>query len=493
MQTSFCRIYGLLLGVLAGNIVCIGHPSLAADPPATRQLHFNYWDCSRAQKHVTSMLAPKDEDTEAATYWQKRGVQLLHWQAGNAVVKDWKTPEKYAEEWQKIVPPQSGIMIDEFGGGNEPDQIMGRALVMTRKQSPRLFLAPYCMAVGGSDMVEGFRAADLILVECYVNDWRSYRVFDDRFGSTCKHGLSKKSLVVLGVGGEWASTEKEIRQQFAYLREKYPEMPGIAFFPRVPDRLTAAVDRAIEDYFLKPTHPPRYQSPLELPMPTDKAQVEAAKYRERFAKGQIVKPLASLQKLDVACSKPKKPDEKGGPENATIVLPTSEGKTVSLSFDVELDRVYFYGRVGVKLVGENCSLGFEWSHHEPDTDVQANVPRAYFMWTGGDKDSIRETIPPAMGPGKKFRFFAAYNADSKTVRGMLLREDGGLMWDTGDIPTGASFRCDKLKLEVTSFEGSDIRLQPETGRLFLRSVSGGPRPSPYVIESWISNLEVRVP
>ena len=73
------------------------------------------------------------------------------------------------------------------------------------------------------------------------------------------------------------------------------------------------------------------------------------------------------------------------------------------------------------------------------------------------------------------------------------------MWDTGDIPTNAEFRCDKLKVEVSSFvegisfEGSEIRHQPETGRLFLRGVSPGPRPSPYVLESWISNLEVYMP
>lgn len=66
------------------------------------------------------------------------------------------------------------------------------------------------------------------------------------------------------------------------------------------------------------------------------------------------------------------------------------------------------------------------------------------------------------------------------------------MWDSGAIPTNAAFRCDKLKVEVTSFEGSDIRLQPEKARLFLRGVSGGPLPSPYVLESWISNLQVHV-
>ncbi len=492
MQTSFCRIYSLLLGVLTGIIVCECQPSLAADPPATRQLHFNYWDCSREQKHVTSMLAPKPEDTEAADYWRKRGVQLLGWKGGIAIAKDWKTPEKYAQEWQKIVQPQSGIMIDEFGGGDPADQMMGQALMMVRKQSPRLFLAPYCIGVKGDGMVEGFRAADLVLVECYLSDWRSYPAFGERFGATRKFGLSNKSLAVLGIGPIWASTEKEIRQQFAYLRQNYPEMPGVAFFPRVPDRLIAAVDRAIEDYFLKPTPPPRYISPLELPPPNEQAQNAAATFRKQFAQGDVVKPLASSPKLNVVLGKSDKPDEKRGPESATIAIPSNEGRSISLSFDVELDRVYFYGRVGIKLVGENCSLGFDWCHHEPDTDVQANVPRAVFSWTGGDKDGIRETIPPAMGPGKKFHFFAAYNADSKTIRGMLLREDGTLMWDSGDIPTNAAFRCDKLKVEVTSFEGSDIRLQPEKARLFLRGVSGGPLPSPYVLESWISNLELRV-
>jgi hypothetical protein len=142
------------------------------------------------------------------------------------------------------------------------------------------------------------------------------------------------------------------------------------------------------------------------------------------------------------------------------------------------------------LVGKNNSLGFEWCHHEPDTDVKPHVPRAFFTWTGADKDSIHETIPPAMGPGRKFRFFASYDARTKFIRGMLMREDGALMWDTGDLPTDKAFQCDRLKVEVTSFEGSEIRPDPDTSRLFLRGVSRGPLPSPYVMESWISHVEV---
>jgi hypothetical protein len=95
-----------------------------------------------------------------------------------------------------------------------------------------------------------------------------------------------------------------------------------------------------------------------------------------------------------------------------------------------------------------------------------------------------------MGPGRKFRFFASYDARTKFIRGMLMREDGALMWDTGDLPTDKAFQCDRLKVEVTSFEGSEIRPDPDTSRLFLRGVSRGPLPSPYVMESWISHVEV---
>ncbi|MBI3923808.1 MAG: hypothetical protein HY318_20470 [Armatimonadetes bacterium] len=536
------------------TINSLGFPAFVAPHP----LHFNYWGCSPKQLCVTSILAPKDESNEAAS-WASRGVQLFRWKWGNGIAKEWQTPEKYAEDWQKIGPYQSGIMIDEFGGGDEIDQRMGRALVLTRTQSPNLFLAPYCLRVAGDDMVAGFKAADLVLVECYVGDWRSYRAFDDRFGSTRPAGLSSKSLVALGVGGGWITTEKELRQQVAYLRSVYPEMPGIAFFPVVPNRLTNAVDRVIEDYYLNPAlqltidaegrqaqirnigcltargvmvllaspdgksqrrfiktiqpdqsarlavpegataqieaAPERYtvveyRSPLQESPPLGTVQAEAAKYRDRFKNGEAAQPLATNPKVEVSLSKPEKPESKSSVESATIEIPPSRGRSVAISFDVELGRVWFYGTVGVKLVGEDSSLGFEWCHHEPDTDVHPDVPRASFTWAGPRKDSLHETIPPAMGPERKFRFFAAYDGGTRSVRGMLLRSDGSLMWDTGNLPTGSSFQCDRLKVDVTPFEGSEIRYDPTPRRLFLRGVSGGPLPSPYVNESWISNLEI---
>lgn len=519
-------------------------------------LHFNYWSCPPSQRYVTSVLAPKDEETALAASWLSRGVLPLRWKWGYGIAKEWKTAETYAEDWKKLAPSQAGIMIDEFGSGEPIDQLMGRALSLVRKEAPGLFLAPYCMGVDGDGMVAGFRDADLILVECYVGDWRGYGVFD-RWRSTRKHELAGKALAVLGLGPDWVTTEKELRRQVAYIRTTMPEMPGLAFFPGASDRLMQAVDRAIYDYYLAPAvllttdaeghtaevrnlgclpakqvsitlvsregktqrctvrrlepeaserfplpqgYEPRleaapgkytvirYQDPSKLPPPDMAAQTAASAYRERFRAADRVRPLAGSPKLDIAVSESDKPEHKGKVESATIAVPPSNGRSVALTFDVELGRVWFYGSVGVKLAGEG-SLGFSWCHHEPDTDVAGSVPRAYFTFGDAKKTVARETLPPAMGPDRRFRLFASYDAKG-FVRGMLLKHDGGLLWDTGDLPVDPSFRCDRLRLEVLPFEGSEIRHEAEAARLFLRSVSGGPLPSPYVLESWVSNAEV---
>ena len=214
------------------------------------RLHFAYWGCPTTQHHVTAVMA-NDKDGAPSRQWHDRGVATLRWKGGYCYAKQWTTSQHYVESWSKVLPHNTGILIDEFSNGNATDQRMGKALVEMRRRHPAMMIVPYCVGLGGDDMVAGFRASDLCLAECYCCDWRYYGRFR-RWDALAKHGLAGKSLVALGLGPKWASTEAEIRDQFAYLRTTRPEMPGMSFFGAAKGRLAEAIDRAIEDYFLRP-------------------------------------------------------------------------------------------------------------------------------------------------------------------------------------------------------------------------------------------------
>lgn len=218
----------------------------------TRRLHFNYWQCGREQRYATSVL-DNSEDAESPWEWRRRGVLALGWQGGQWLwANGANSPEKVAARWLSVPQGRAGVMIDEFGGGDAVDQQLGRALLLTRERNPRLFLAAYCLSVGGKEMTEGFGQSDLILVETYTADWRWDGMLTGRWRTAVQAGLTEKSIAVLGLGSSWIGTESELRRTFRMVRANCPDMPGIGFFPNVPPRLTKAVDAAIEDYFLRP-------------------------------------------------------------------------------------------------------------------------------------------------------------------------------------------------------------------------------------------------
>jgi len=218
----------------------------------SRRLHFNYWQCRPEQRFVTSVM-DNSKTTEAAIRWKRRGVKPLGGQGGQwHWTRGYGSAEKMAKLWSNVPEERVGIVIDEFGGGDEIDQQLGNALRLTRKQMPKMFLAPYCLSVSGQKMIDGYRQADLVLVETYTSDWRWDGVITGRWKTAVDAGLANKSIAVLGLGSQWIGTERELRRVFRMLRTTCPEMPGIGFFPDVPPRLARAVDSAIEDYFLRP-------------------------------------------------------------------------------------------------------------------------------------------------------------------------------------------------------------------------------------------------
>ena len=250
-RTGSCRITATVRGPQGSELKQF-KVSPAQVHVTSRRLHFNYWQARPEQRFVTSVM-DNSKTTEAAIRWKRRGVMPLGYKSGQwHWAHGYDSPEKMTTLWKDLPAQRAGIVIDEFGGGDAVDQQLGEALLLTREQRPKMFIAPYCLSVSGSKMIDGYRQSNLILVETYTSDWRWDGTITGRWKTAVDAGLKDKSIAVLGLGSQWIGTERELRRVFRMIRATCPHMPGVGFFPDVPPRLMKAVDSAIEDYFLNP-------------------------------------------------------------------------------------------------------------------------------------------------------------------------------------------------------------------------------------------------
>ncbi len=212
------------------------------------RLHFNFWSYQDDQRWATSILMPESEDEEKE--WQYAGVQVLDWAWGFTYPEE-LTAEEYATMWQDFPGRLDGFVVDEFGSGEPIDQVMGEALQRVEEAQPELFIAAYSTGLVGDQMIAGFEAADLVMAETYAADWRGYNSFDDRYGPFVTGGVDDHGLAVVGL--YLATHLREVRQQVAYVRTVFPDMPGLAFFsePR-SEHLGESIDQVLWDYYLGP-------------------------------------------------------------------------------------------------------------------------------------------------------------------------------------------------------------------------------------------------
>jgi len=216
-----------------------------------RRLHFNFWSYREDQVWVTSVLTPGDEDLDRE--WKRSGVKVLDWAWGYSHPDaEVLTAEEWAAMWLDMPERFDGFMLDEFSGGEWPiDQTMGEGIQLVEEQQPELFTALYSVGLSGTEMTTAYRVADLGLAETYAGDWRSYSTWDSRYGQYVDAGIEDHAVGVLAL--YQASHEREIRQQVAYVRSTFPDMPGLAFFS-VPQSEAAglAVDDILWDYYIRP-------------------------------------------------------------------------------------------------------------------------------------------------------------------------------------------------------------------------------------------------
>ena len=221
-----------------------------------RSLHFHYYHINPSLDYVTGGVVKN----ETFTYWMDRGIVVQNWQPGVWGYNDGgiKTAEAFANAW--VGPYRAGwpgIAIDEFYTSRketrEVDTLLCNALLKARELEPEMFIAAYTTGASADYKIRAFReAADLVLLETYKrNASRGFPEIRDRCDTAVQGGLEDKLLACLALGRSlsWKlqpaaaqcciTTPRELRRQLHFVRYRYPNMPGVAFFgnmePLYPD------------------------------------------------------------------------------------------------------------------------------------------------------------------------------------------------------------------------------------------------------------------
>jgi hypothetical protein len=161
---------------------------------------------------------------------------------------------------------------------------------------------------------------------------------------------------------------------------------------------------------------------------------------------------------------------------------------VALSFDLRLGRAWFYGTNSVSLAGKGA-LALTWAHSDHDAGLGGDQPRPELSFTGADGYTVREVPAFGFSQDRTYRVLLAYDGRA-AARVQVSDEQEALLWDSGPVPAEGGFECRELRFEVGAFKSSEVRVDAATGEVFLRGVSGGPLPSPYVLESTLTNLRL---
>lgn len=511
-------------------------------------LHFNCWGAPPTQRYITSLLVDGTK-TDLVEHWLDRGVLPLGWGSGGLDYYD--RVEQWLEEYGKLAPGLAGLMIDEFWGGGAPphhDELGAEALLQFRALRPDLLQAIYCLTVAREKMRTLFAQADLVLVELYRADFRSYEGLSQALRPFVEAGLVDHAIPVLGVGASgdtttWITTEAELRRQIAYIRGTVPDSPGVGIFPVLGPELSEAFDRAVYDYYLGPAVLVRdgfarnigqlpaegvrlaladgteqtieriwpggrvtvpegsralasegytvveYRKPGLSDRPTPEA-AEAARAFFASLAGRVT-AVANLDSLALTRAESDKPEVNGQVSGASLVLAEPSTGAACLRFTLTPRQAHYYGAVGVWLTGQDkARLGVRFSRMDHDGDLAPATVRANFLVCSDSAVPVADCSVPGLTVGETYEVLAGWDGQA-TVRFALVSSAGEMLWESGPLPFAGPLSLDRLQLDVTPFETSDIRV--EDGVLVARGVSGGPLPSPYVLEAEIRDLALTRP
>ncbi len=529
-------------------------PQLTASQEVTvvrRPLHFHYWDMNPSLKYVTEGLVQKEEPLE---YWTDRGAVGQRWVGGIWAVKTRKldTVEKLAEGWTSREWP--GIVIDEFGSPGEVDRLLAAALIETRKRMPGLYLAPYAISPS-PESFEAFRtAADRVLVECYCpHGAYGYKRIESRTSIARKNGFMEKTLTVLGIGNALGkdsptiTTPVELRRQLHFLRYRFPEMSGVAFFSGFRP-LYPALNEAIHRFYILPVLrvEPTSQGQIKIEnIGADDAEPASVSFQEGDRIVAVDVPrLAVGASTEVACpeegriltefrenhtvlgppllwkyepesdrpgASPPWPTtdgmvtvlEESFDTDSALLAPSesfqsdddkpapsveasfseTNGKPLELSFDLEMVHAGSYGGFEVGLFKEGGPERMAIQFYRGDHE-----PAVYAGVSIKNSDGILVAERLALGlvSGGRYHFRCFFDGQDQLRLG-IWDDSGTKLWDTGTLPTYGEFTADRLRISARAGEGSVVKWDGERKCLLIR----GEMNSTYFSEGQLDILRLK--
>lgn len=507
---------------------------------ASRRLHFSYWACPLEQRFATAVME-NDPAPERAELRLDRGVLPLQWKPG--AIPGHELPEEWVADYTNLLPSRVGATIDEFWGSGEPphlDEPACLGLIGARDRMPDIFLAPYCMSVGRGTVRRAFAQSDLLQLELYRRDYRSYGSFGDALAQFARAGLADRTIPILAAGpgnAIWATTEEEVARQIQSVRWQSPETPGVGFFPEFFPGLAEAADRAIAEWFLGPVVQLRGETVRNVgetvardvrvaqeggtekliarlepwawaKVPEARAVLPGEGYRVLeepkltglAPEASLVASLSEaadaaaaidLSALTVETAVSDDPDISGQPASATEPLPRPAGEgSLTLSFELTLTHCYFYGSIGVSLRGEGPGgLEVSLGHNDHDADISPREAHVEFVARNAEGLPVADVCPVGLRVGASYRIVVARDGASRVRFGVFELTEGAArpIWAVEHAHAGA-IPVDRVRLDVRPWLGS--ALEPTAEGVHLRGVSGGEKPSPYVLEGTLRDLRV---
>lgn len=530
-------------------------PQLSASQGVTvvrRPLHFHYWDMDPSLKYVTEGLVQKPEPL---AYWTDRGAICQRWVGGIWAVKTQKvdTAEKLAERWTSKEWP--GIVIDEFGSPGDVDRLLADALIETRKRMPGLYLAPYAICPS-PESFEAFRTvADRVLVECYCPHGASgYDRIENRTKIARENGFMEKTLTVLGIGNALGkdsptiTTPVELRRQLHFLRYRFPEMSGAAFFSGFRP-LYPALNDAIHRFYILPVLrvEPASEGRMRIEnIGADDAETTSVSVQagDRIVAVDVPR-LAVGESTEVACPEKGRiltefredctvlgppllwgeepesdrpgtslpwpatdamatvldesfdtdstrlvpqPSAEGGDQkpapSVEASFPEIAGRRLELSFDLDMVHAGFYGGFEIGLIKEGGPDRVAIQFYRGDYE-----PAVFAGLSVKNSEGILVAERLALRFLSKTHYHLRCCFDGEgQVRLGIWDDSGTKLWDTGTIPTYGPLAVDRLRISTRAGEKSFIKWDETEKALNLR----GEMNSTYFSEGKVDNVRVLV-
>ena len=224
------------------------------------------------------------------------------------------------------------------------------------------------------------------------------------------------------------------------------------------------------------------------PMPWDK---EPAEFRPNatapwLAAGQIAgsvkETFNSRPELEIEHDRSGKEGYDGNVSAASYAIPATGRRACELRFDLEAVRTWFYGSLRVGLIEKDGDSLLDLSLYRGDYQ-----PGVYASVTVKNRNGVlvNEHIALLIEADKPYRFKARYDPQG-VVRVAILDQDGGTLWDTGEIPTYGEATFDRVRFGIRCGEGSKLQWDPDRKAMLLRGTMG----PQYVLSAYVDNVEI---